>query len=260
MSVPVFRATRTRCAPILDGDIRIEFSDAFATDAFRTNAGPAEQRTEMFAGYDDEALYLAFVCHESAVDALKVDDLPCSRRAILRARYSHDDSIQVLIDPCRDGVHYRQLPIRPRAGPGGCRESRVVSSVSFSSQENRAVFQMTPSDPISSHRTVFASSVPHHGRTGRGEGPNSTQSTSGDPSWRCQVTAGPCRTASGADRRWAAPVASAKPAMAREEDLHTGHSDPACCSARQPRRPFREVSHRLATGFSGAARVLRAVP
>ena len=35
------------------------------------------------------------------------------RRAMLAARYGHDDSVQVLIDPHRDGVHDRQSIVNP---------------------------------------------------------------------------------------------------------------------------------------------------
>jgi hypothetical protein len=100
---PVGRAHALIHAPQLDGDVLGDpaWHGIPATTGFtqvRPFAGrPVSQRTEIFIGFSDEALYLGIVCYDDDPAGIIVAD---SRRD---SSLDDSDSFQVIIDTFRDG-------------------------------------------------------------------------------------------------------------------------------------------------------------
>ncbi len=100
--IPIVRAHALELLPALDGQVLGDpaWQGAVAADGFRQvrpdEGKPATQRTEVFVGYSDDALYVGVICY---------DDNP---RGIIVAGSKRDsslddtDSFQVILDTYRD--------------------------------------------------------------------------------------------------------------------------------------------------------------
>lgn len=113
MEVPVLVAKRLDRAPNLKGEIEAEWPGATIFDDFKLRGGQLTQKTRAYLGYDEEALYLAFVMQEERVGELRTDTTARTRKITVRPWMNEDDSIQVLIDPQRDGVNYMHFLVNP---------------------------------------------------------------------------------------------------------------------------------------------------
>ena len=113
MSAPVLVAAKVDTPPDLEGPIGRAWSACTPFDAFRARGIKITQTTEAYLGYDEDALYLAFVMHEEKIADLKTDTTKRTRDIGLRPWINEDDSIQVLIDPKRDGINYVHFLVNP---------------------------------------------------------------------------------------------------------------------------------------------------
>jgi hypothetical protein len=99
---PVLEARRLTTLPVLDGEVLGD--DAWrglqpATGFTQTRpdeGAPASQRTEVFVGFDDQALFIGIVCHDNQPGGIVIGD---ARRDSL---LDDVDSFQVLIDAFHD--------------------------------------------------------------------------------------------------------------------------------------------------------------
>ncbi len=100
------RMTALECAesPLIDGRLDEHgWARASVSTPFYLIEGkprPATQQTEVRVLYDDSALYLGFVCHESGMDALRTQ---MTRRDDM---VWEDDCIEIFIDPLRNRKDY----------------------------------------------------------------------------------------------------------------------------------------------------------
>lgn len=100
---PVASAGALKQEPTLDGNVADDPAWSGLTPAtgfwqVQPNEGaPATQRTEVFIGYTQDALYLGVICHDTDPSGIIVSD---SRRD---SNLEEGDSFQVLIDTFRDG-------------------------------------------------------------------------------------------------------------------------------------------------------------
>ena len=100
---PVVRATEMTSIPVLDGRVLEDSAWAGlipATGFWQVQPDDGEratQRTEVYVGYSDDALYIGVVAYDDDPDAILVTD---SRRD---SDLSDTDSFQVVLDGLRDG-------------------------------------------------------------------------------------------------------------------------------------------------------------
>jgi len=99
---PAVEAQRLTTLPVLDGEVLGDdawrgLKPATGFTQTRPNEGaPSTQRTEVFVGFDDEALFIGIVCHDIQPDGIVIGD---ARRDSL---LDDVDSFQVLIDAFHD--------------------------------------------------------------------------------------------------------------------------------------------------------------
>ena len=94
--IPQLQLRRLRDPPVLDGNINESaWENAAWIDRFVQMDGSGEIRnpTEVRLGYDDQALYLAFVCHDDQADRLQT--LETQRDGTVYK----DDCVEVFLDP-----------------------------------------------------------------------------------------------------------------------------------------------------------------
>jgi len=113
VSIPIVVAGRVRQPPQLEGPLEAAWHQCHVFDGFRASGVEITQSTEALLGYDDEALYFALVMHEQDIGHLKTDTTKRTRDIGVRPWMNEDDSIQVLIDPKRDGVNYFHFLVNP---------------------------------------------------------------------------------------------------------------------------------------------------
>jgi hypothetical protein len=113
MSVPIIVAPYLSQSPSLNADVAQQWRDAQVFDDFQSRGRPLTQRSRAFVGYDAQALYFAFVLSESQTHQLRCDTTDTRRSITARPWFNDDDTIQVLIDPLRDGVNYRHFLVNP---------------------------------------------------------------------------------------------------------------------------------------------------
>jgi len=113
LSVPIAVAARVTETPSLDGASLATWKGCRRFDGFQIQVGEITQRTEALLGYHDEALYLAFVMHEEKTGEIRTDTTKRTRDIDVQTWMNKDDSIQVLIDPLRDGVNYFHYLVNP---------------------------------------------------------------------------------------------------------------------------------------------------
>jgi len=100
---PVVRAAEMTSIPVLDGRVLEDSAWASlipATGFWQVqpdDGEPATQRTEVYVGYSDDALYIGVVAYDDDPDAILVTD---SRRD---SDLADTDSFQVVLDGLRDG-------------------------------------------------------------------------------------------------------------------------------------------------------------
>ena len=113
VSIPIAVADRVEQPPQLEGPLENAWQQCRAFDQFSARGIEITQSTEALLGYDDDALYFAFVMHEDDIGHLKTDTTKRTRDIGVRPWINEDDSIQVLIDPKRDGVNYVHFLVNP---------------------------------------------------------------------------------------------------------------------------------------------------
>ena len=113
LSVPIALASRVAQTPSLDDPSLETWKTCRPFDDFRMQVGDISQPTRALLGYDDHALYLAFVMREDSLDRIRTDTTKRTRDIDVQTWINKDDSIQVLIDPRRDGVNYRHFLVNP---------------------------------------------------------------------------------------------------------------------------------------------------
>lgn len=113
MSVLILSAKRLSGPLDINASVERGWQQCAHFEDFQMRGGMLTQRTQMRLAYDDEALYVALVMHEQKIDALRTDTSKRTRDIGVRPWINEDDSIQVLIDPKRDGIHYRHFLVNP---------------------------------------------------------------------------------------------------------------------------------------------------
>lgn len=104
-AAPELQAVALSQAPVLDGAVQGDPSWQGLTPATgftqtRPNEGePASQRTEVFVGYTDDALYIGVICHDDNPQGIVQAD---SRRD---SSMSDTDSFQIVLDVFRDRLN-----------------------------------------------------------------------------------------------------------------------------------------------------------
>jgi len=105
---PPLTAAKVTAAPTIDGTLddaawrRVPDVPVFGRMDLRRDIEPG---TEAWAAWDEQALYIAFRCHEPNMDRLKLD---ATKRD---ANVFRDDSVEIMIEPDGDGEgrDYRQV-------------------------------------------------------------------------------------------------------------------------------------------------------
>ena len=113
MSIPVAVANYLDRAPDMRDSSLRTWKPCRAFDGFEMLCADATQKTKALIGYDDTALYVAFVMYERHIDRLKTQATKRTRDIDVQTWMNKDDSIQVMIDPRRDGVHYVHYLVNP---------------------------------------------------------------------------------------------------------------------------------------------------
>ena len=109
----VVSAPRVTAAPVLRDARDASWGACTEFSGFRMRGGAITQRTAVRLGCDDRYLYVACIMHEKRLDALRTDTTARTRAIGIRPWINEDDSIQILIDPLRDGRHYRHFLVNP---------------------------------------------------------------------------------------------------------------------------------------------------
>ncbi|MFH0963691.1 MAG: hypothetical protein V2A58_06725 [Planctomycetota bacterium] len=113
MKARVLVAKKLVKPPKLDGEIPKQWAGATIFRDFELRGGTVTQKTRAYAGYDGRALYLAFVMEEERTGEIRTNSTGRTRRIGVRAWINEDDSIQVLIDPRRNGTDYVHFLVNP---------------------------------------------------------------------------------------------------------------------------------------------------
>lgn len=93
-------------APKIDGKLDPVWHSASCIDSFEGLGGEKlTQKTEAYVGYRDEAIYIAFVCHES-----RMEDIIAAARQRDSVIYG-DDCVEIFINPDRNLKTYFQFQI-----------------------------------------------------------------------------------------------------------------------------------------------------
>jgi hypothetical protein len=103
-------AVHAAAPPRIDGKLDDAcWSKAAKAENFllNTTVAPATQKTEALVCYDDNALYVAFVCQESARD--KIVALQTKNGA----KVAKDDCVEVFLDAAHDHFNYRHFVVNP---------------------------------------------------------------------------------------------------------------------------------------------------
>ena len=99
--------------PSLEAGIDEEWGDCTVFEEFGCLGLDNPQRTRAYLGYDARSLYFAFVMYEEKMAEIQTGHTKRTREIGAAPYTNEDDSIQVLIDPTRDGVHYCHVLVNP---------------------------------------------------------------------------------------------------------------------------------------------------
>ena len=113
MPIPIAVANRLDRAPDIEDSSLETWSECRGFEAFEMQCATITQKTVALIGYDDVALYVALVMHEEQIDQLRTHATKRTRDIDVQTWMNKDDSVQVMIDPLRDGVHYVHYLVNP---------------------------------------------------------------------------------------------------------------------------------------------------